>query len=82
MAALPEVFILDHLVGGNEHGIWEIKSELICGLQIYYQLVLGRHLYWKIGWRFTPQDAVDVCCCFNIQVREVDAVGNQAPARN
>ena len=52
--------LFDHLVGGDEKLIWDLKSERLRGLAIDDQLVLGRQLYWKLAWIYPAQNAIDI----------------------
>src|SRR4029078_4906471 len=52
--------LFDHLVGSGEHRRWNCEAKRLGGLEIDYQLVLGRRLHRKIGWLLTPEDAIDI----------------------
>src|SRR5262249_52749611 len=68
MATLPEITTsfghrarsFDHLVGGHEQARRHGQAERLRSSKIEDCFVLGRRLYWKVGWLGTTQDTVDI----------------------
>ena len=68
----PEADILSSL---REHRRRHGKAKCFGSFEVDHQLELGRRLDRKIGWLFTPEDAVHVVCRSAILVEEIRTAG-------
>ena len=69
--------LFDHLVGAGEQRRWHGEAQGLGGLEIDYQLVLGRRLHREVGGLFALEDAIDIAGGTPILVDEIRAVGDQ-----
>src|SRR6516164_7956703 len=68
----------DHLVGEREQPIGDFETERLSGLDIDYQLVLGRHLHRQVGRFLAPEDTIDVAGSATQLIDSAGAVADQA----
>jgi hypothetical protein len=55
-----KITLFDHLVGGGEERLRDIKSERFRGFQIDYKFVFCRLLKWQVSGFLAVQNAIDV----------------------
>jgi hypothetical protein len=78
-AAAGTLNLIDNFVGARQHDWRQVETDRLRGLEIYYQLELGRLLYRQVGRFGTIEDSDDVPGGEAKQVGEVGAIGQQPP---
>src|SRR5215831_16760347 len=69
--------LFDHLIGAGEYRRRNYEAKRLGGLEIDYQLILGRRLHRKICWLFTLEDAIDVAGGAPVLVNKIGSIGYQ-----
>src|SRR6516225_8253423 len=70
----------DYLVSAHKERLGDLQAYRLCGLQIYNQLKLDRHLYWKIGRLCPTKNLVDVACGLAIRIGRNVSIGDETAA--
>jgi hypothetical protein len=65
---------LNNFVCAREHRGRNCEAERLSSLEIDYQLVLDRSLYWKVGRLLALEDAIDVASRAPNQVLRINAI--------
>ena len=55
-----KIALFDHLVGGGEERLRDIKSERFRGFQIDYKFIFCRLLKWQVSGFLAVQNAIDI----------------------
>src|SRR5262249_37513029 len=69
--------LFDHLVGTGEQRRRNCEAKRLGGLEIDYQLVLGRRLYRETGRLFTLKDTINIKSGLPCLLHQIGAVRNQ-----
>src|SRR5215467_12529556 len=70
--------LLNHLVGAGKDSRWNCESQSFRGLKIDDQLILRRHLNWKVARLLTLEDAIHVAGRAPELVDGIGTIGDQA----
>jgi hypothetical protein len=73
--------LFDHLVGAGEHRCRHFEAEGFRGLEVDYQLVLGRRLHRQVGRLLALEDAIDIAGRALVLVDLIRPVGGEATVR-
>src|SRR6516225_1027042 len=74
----PSTPSFDHLVGAGEYRWWNVETKRLRGLEVDYQLVLGRRLHRQVARLLALEDAIDVAGSAHILIADVGSIGDQA----
>src|SRR5262249_40381963 len=64
--------------GAREQRWWHFEAEYLGGLEVDYQLVLGRCLHRQVGRLLALEDAIDVASCLPVLIDLIRPGGDQA----
>jgi hypothetical protein len=70
--------ILRRVVRAGEQRRWDFEAKYLGGLEVDYQLVLGRCLHRQVGRLLALEDAIDVASCLPVLIDLIRPVGDQA----
>ena len=72
--------LFDHLVGAGEERRWHGEAELLGGLEVDHEFVLGGRLHGQVGGLFASEDTVDVAGRAAELVDKIGCIDDQAAA--
>src|SRR6516164_8091144 len=71
------VFLFDHLAGAEWQSWRDVQSDHVCGLEVDYQLVLGRRLNRQFARLLAPQNSIGIGCSTSPLIYLIRPIGHQ-----